>query len=472
MQAVPVLRALVCLAVGLAAAPAAAGLEGRPAWARIRRDSVSRRTVATGIEVLRAKKFGPLVGKRVGLVTNQTGVDRHFQSTVDILASAPGVKLAAIFSPEHGIRGTLDGDVAHGRDPRTGIRIHSLYGATRRPTDRMLAGLDALVFDIQDVGARFYTYISTMGYCMEAAARRGIPMLVLDRPNPIGGVRVEGPVMDPALTGFTGYHTLPNRHGMTVGELALMFNEERRIGCDLVVVAMDGWTRDQYFEDTGCPWVNTSPNIRSPGEAVLYAGIGALESTNLSVGRGTDTPFEVIGAPWIDAPRLAGWLRERDLSGVRFTPVVYTPEASVHEGKRCHGVFITVTDRKAFDSVRCGLEIAFALHRSHRDAFEVGRFAGMIGRSWVVDRIREGVDPRRIQSEWESSRRAFLRRRERFLLYPAAGDRPAPRIMTPGAHARRSGAAGAGPSRRPGARRAASRPAGTAAAEPGRGAGE
>jgi uncharacterized protein YbbC (DUF1343 family) len=381
-----------------------------------------RPRVVTGIEVLKARGFKPLAGKRIGLVTNQTGIDQHRVSTVDLLFNAPGVKLAKIFSPEHGIRGELEGDIEHGKDKKTGLKILSLYGATRRPTDEMMRGLDAMVFDIQDIGTRFYTYISTMGYCMEACAKHGIPLYVLDRPNPIAGVRVEGPVMDPKLISFTGYHPIPNRHGMTAGELALMFNVEKKIGCDLRIVAMEGWSREQYWEDTGVPWVNTSPNIRSPNQALLYAGVGALECTNISVGRGTKTPFEVIGAPWIKGAALAERLNARKLEGVRFKGVAFTPTTSVHEKKRCEGVFMTVTDRGRFDSVRCGLEIANALWKQHARYFELHSYAGMIGQKWVVQRIKDGVDPAEIQAEWERERRDFLRRRARFMIYRNSAD--------------------------------------------------
>lgn len=381
-----------------------------------------RPRVTTGIEVLKARAFKPLTGKRIGLVTNQTGIDNERRSTVDLFFEARGVKLAKIFSPEHGIRGELEGDIDHGKDARTGLKILSLYGATRRPTGEMMRGLDAMVFDIQDIGTRFYTYISTMGYCMEACAKRGIPLYVLDRPNPIAGVRVEGPVMDPKLISFTGYHPMPNRHGMTAGELALMFNVEKKIGCDLRIVAMEGWTREQYWEDTGVPWVNTSPNIRSPDQTLLYAGVGALESTNISVGRGTKTPFEVIGAPWIKGAALAKRLGARGLEGVTFKAVVFRPTTSVYEKKRCEGVSMTVTDRIRFDSVRCGLELASALYKQHARDFDVRSYGGMIGQRWVVERIEKGLDPAQIQAEWERDRREFLRRRARFLIYRTAAD--------------------------------------------------
>lgn len=382
-----------------------------------------RPRVKTGIEVLKAKAFAPLRGMKIGLITNQTGIDQQRVSTIDQLHGAPGVKLVKLFSPEHGIRGELEGDIDHGKDSRTGLKILSLYGATRRPTDEMMSGLDAVVFDIHDIGARFYTYVTTMAYAMEACAKAGIPLFVLDRPNPIGGVRVEGPPLDRALLSFTGYFPMPSRHGMTAGELARLFNGENHIGCDLRVIKMEGWTREQHFDDTGVPWVNTSPNIRSPLEALTYVGVGALESTNLSVGRGTKTPFEVVGAPYVKGVDLAKALTARRLEGVRFRAVKFTPTTSVFEGKKCEGVFITVTERNRFDSVRCGLEIAAALYELYPKTFEVGRFAGMIGQKWVVERIREGVDPAEIQAEWQTELRKFLAKRARYLLYAASGER-------------------------------------------------
>lgn len=379
--------------------------------------------VLTGIEVLKANKFVALRGMRVGLITNQTGIDQQRVSTIDRLFEAPGVKLTKLFSPEHGIRGELEGDIDHGKDARTGLRILSLYGATRRPTGEMMKGLDGLVFDIHDIGARFYTYITTMAYAMEACAKHDIPLFVLDRPNPIGGVRVEGPPLDRALLSFTGYYPMPSRHGMSAGELARLFNKEKHINCDLRVVKMEGWTREQYFEDTGVPWVNTSPNIRSPLEALTYVGVGALEATNLSVGRGTATPFELVGAPYIKGADLARKLTARGLEGVRFKPVRFTPTTSVFEKKKCEGVFLTVTDRHRFDSVRCGVEIAAALYQLYPRTFEVKSFAGMIGQKWVVERIKQGVDPVQIQAEWQPELRQFLRKRARYLIYPTTGQR-------------------------------------------------
>ena len=260
-----------------------------------------RTSVKTGVEVLAARKFAPLADQKVGLITNHTGKDSNGRRTIDLLHKAPKVKLRAIFSPEHGLSGQAEKKVSPGRDKATGVPVFSLYGDTLRPTPRMLEGLDALVFDVQDAGVRFYTYITTLGYAMEAAAKQGIPFYVLDRPNPINASVVQGPVMEEALKSFTGYFPLPLRHGMTVGELARMFNGENRIGVKLKVMAMAGYRRSAWFDETGLPWVNPSPNLRSLTQAILYPGVALVEGANLSVGRGTGMPFEVLGAPWVKA---------------------------------------------------------------------------------------------------------------------------------------------------------------------------
>ncbi len=285
--------------------------------------------VRPGIEVLAASGFAPLVGKRIGVITNHTGIDASGRSTLKLLLRAPGVKVRAIFSPEHGLSGALDEKVASGKDPATGLHVYSLYGKVTRPTAEMLRGLDALVYDIQDVGARFYTYITTMAYAMEAAAGAGLDFYVLDRPDPITASMVQGPVLDPELKSYIGYFPLPVRYGMTAGELAQLFNKERAIGAKLHVVPMEGYRREVWFDQTGLRWVNPSPNLRSLTQAILYPGVGTIESANVSVGRGTGTPFEIIGAPWIAGERLARYLSGRHLSGVVFEPVTFTPAASI-----------------------------------------------------------------------------------------------------------------------------------------------
>jgi uncharacterized protein YbbC (DUF1343 family) len=373
--------------------------------------------VLNGVDVLERDGFKQLQGMRVGLITNHTGRDRKGRQTVDVLREAPGVKLTMLFSPEHGIRGLVDDKVSDAKDEQTGLPIYSLYGETRRPRAEHLKELDALVFDIQDIGARFYTYISTLGYAMEEAAKAGVPVFVLDRPNPINGVDVEGPVGDPDRLSFTSYHTIPVRHGMTVGELARLFNEERKIGCDLRVVKMENWRRGMWFDSTGQTWVNPSPNMRSLTQATLYPGVGLLEVTNVSVGRGTDTPFEVVGAPWLDGQRLAAHMNARALPGVRFVPVRFTPLASKFKGEECGGVNLVVTDRARFRPVRTGLELAVALRRLHPAEWKADDYLRLLVNSDTLERVKraEAVDD--IARSWQARLAEFNRARARALLY-------------------------------------------------------
>ncbi|HEU4593865.1 MAG TPA: exo-beta-N-acetylmuramidase NamZ domain-containing protein [Pyrinomonadaceae bacterium] len=373
--------------------------------------------VLNGVDVLQRDGFKQLAGMRVGLITNHTGRDRKGRQTIDVLREAPGVKLVALFSPEHGIRGALDEKVSDSTDEKTGLPIYSLYGDSRRPRAEHLKGLDALVFDIQDIGARFYTYISTLGYAMEEAAKVKLPVFVLDRPNPINGVEVEGPVGDADKLSFIAYHTIPVRHGMTVGELAQLFNEQRGIGCDLRVVKMENWRRGMWFDATGQTWVNPSPNMRSLTEATLYPGVGLLETTNLSVGRGTDTPFEVFGAPWLDGQRLASYLNARDLPGVRFVPVRFTPRASVFKGEECGGVNLFITDRARFRPVRTGIEIAVALRRLHPADWKVQDYLRLLVNADTLERVRRADAPEEITRSWGERLEEFRRARARALLY-------------------------------------------------------
>ena len=371
-----------------------------------------------GIDVLAAENFAALRGKHVGLLTNQTGRSRQGTSTIDLLAHAPGVTLVALFSPEHGIRGQLDEKVASSRDEQTGLPIHSLYGDTRRPTEAMLAGIDTLVVDLQDIGARFYTYPATIAYVMEEAARRGLPVIVLDRPNPIDGFDVEGPAQDPSAVGFTGYLPMPIRHGLTIGELAQLFNGERTLGAHLSVVAMKNWRRDDWFDDTGLTWTNPSPNMRNLTEATIYPGVGAIEATNISVGRGTDTPFEHIGAPWIDGAALAAALNARDIGGIRFYPVTFTPAAGAKlGGQACHGVFLVVTDRDRVRPVRVGLEIAAALSKLYGTQFTLEDAGLLLGSKATIEKIRAGQDPAAIAASWTADEAKWRLMRAKYLLY-------------------------------------------------------
>ncbi len=373
--------------------------------------------VLAGIDALRAQEFGPLRGRKVGLLTNQTGRARDGTPTIDLLAGAEGVRLVALFSPEHGLRGVLDARVPSGRDERTGLPVFSLYSETRRPTAEMLAGLDTLMVDLQDIGTRFYTYMTTMAYAMEEAAKRGVKVVILDRPNPIGGVQIEGPVLDRERLGFTGYFPMPIRHGLTLGELARLFNAENRIGADLTVVPLEGWRRDQWFDETGLAWVNPSPNMRTLTAALLYPGLGAIEGTNVSVGRGTDTPFEQIGAPWIDGVRLAAELNGRGLPGVRFYPVSFTPQSSPYANQTCQGVFLVVTDRERIRPVRVGLEIAAALHRLYGARFDLEAAAALFGSAADLARVRRGDDPADIAAGWAAGEAAWRTLTAKYRLY-------------------------------------------------------
>jgi len=374
--------------------------------------------VQNGIDVLRASGFAALKGMKVGLLTNHTGRARDGAATIDVLADAPGVTLAALFSPEHGIRGLLDATVPSSRDDKTGLPIHSLYGDTRRPTGEMLTGLDAIVIDLQDVGARFYTYMTTMAYVMEEAATRKIRVFVLDRPNPIGGVQIEGPTLDQDAVSFIGYlPAMPTRHGMTLGELARLFNAEKKIGADLTVVAMRNWRRDAWFDESGLMWVGPSPNMRNLYAATLYTGLASFESANISVGRGTDTPFEHIGAPWIDGVRLAEALNARAIPGVRFYPEQFTPTSSKFAKELCQGVFIVVTDRNAVRPVRVGVEIASALLRLFPGKFEVDSALRLFGSAAGLTRLKSGDDPVTIAAGWSGGEARWRLLRAKYLLY-------------------------------------------------------
>jgi uncharacterized protein YbbC (DUF1343 family)/CubicO group peptidase (beta-lactamase class C family) len=371
-----------------------------------------------GIDVLRANGFKSIAGLRVGVLTNHTGRARDGQATIDVIAAAPGVKLVALFSPEHGIRGILDESVPAATDERTGLPIYSLYGTTRRPTTDMLAGLDAIVIDLQDIGARFYTYATSMAYVMEEAAARKVKVIVLDRPNPIGGVQIEGPSLDESAVGFTGYlPAMPIRHGMTLGELAKLFNGEKKIGADLTVVAMRNWRRDEWFDETGLPWVNPSPNIHNLNEATLYPGVGAFEQMNLAVGRGTDAPFEQVGAPWIDGVRLADALNARRIPGVRFYPVRFTPGTRAYAGAECQGVFIVITERQALRPVRMAVEIVSAIARLFPGQLGLDAAARLFGSAAGLARIKAGDDPEAIARSWGPAEATWRLLRAKYLIY-------------------------------------------------------
>ena len=402
--------ALLCAA--LCAAPLLAGQRHGGA-----RHSGRPGRVQTGLDVLEAQKFAPLRGKHVGLITNHTGLDSEGRSTADLLLHAAGVHLVALFSPEHGLAGRNDEKVASSKDAATGLPIFSLYDENRRPTDEMLKGIDALVFDIQDAGVRFYTYTATMGYCMEEAAKHKIAFYVLDRPNPIGGNIVEGPMLDADKTSFVAYFPLPVRYGLTIGELAQLFNAENHINCDLHVIAMKNWHRNYFFESTGARWIPPSPNLRTAKGSVLYPGIEILQSAGVSVGRGTETPFEEFGAPWMNGEEVAAALNARHLAGVQFKNQPFIPVIGLYSGQRCGGVGMRVTDRQAVRAMRLGIEIAAILKRLYPEKFDPEKLMQLIGNADTIRQLQENVAPEQIVESWNADLSAFEQVRKKYFLY-------------------------------------------------------
>lgn len=374
--------------------------------------------VFNGIDVLEKENFKSLEGLRIGLVTNQTGRNLNGKPTIDVLKEAKNVNIVALFSPEHGIRGLLDQEkISDSVDEKTGLPIYSLYGETRRPKPEQLQNLDAIVFDIQDIGARFYTYISTLKNVMEEAAKAKKTVIVLDRVNPINGVDVEGSIADADKLSFIAAHPISVRHGMTVGELAQMFNAEDKIGADLKIIKMENWSRQMWFDETNQTWINPSPNMRSLTQATLYPGIGLLETTNLSVGRGTDTPFEIIGAPWLDGRKLAAYLNARNLNGVRFVPVKFKPAASVFKDENLGGINIIITDRRTFKPVSVGIEIAVALRKLFPTDWKTERYNRLLVSSEIFQMVERGDAPEEIERAWQTKLDEFKKRRASFLIY-------------------------------------------------------
>lgn len=374
--------------------------------------------VLNGIDVLEKNGFKELQGLKIGLVTNQTGRNLAGKPTIDVLKDAKDVQLVALFSPEHGIRGELDQEkINDSKDEKTGLPVYSLYGETRRPKPEQLKDLDAIVYDIQDIGARFYTYTATLRNIMEEAAKLGKPIYVLDRPNPINGTDVEGSLADEDKLSFIAAHTIPVRYGLTIGELGMMMNQERKIGADVKVIKMENWSRAQWFDETSQTWINPSPNMRSLTEATLYPGIGLLETTNVSVGRGTDTPFEIVGAPWIDASKLASYLNKKYLGGVRFVPIKFKPNASVFKDENCNGINIIIVDRAKFNSVRTGLEVAVALRKLFPNDWQDEKYSRLLVNAEILEMVKRGDDADVIEKSWQKSLEEFRNRRARFLLY-------------------------------------------------------
>lgn len=394
----------------------AGGAQGAPATKHAHKTSHGP-LVQTGLDMLEAQKFAPLRGKHVGLITNHTGLDAQGRSTVEVLSHGAGVKLVALFSPEHGYSGRNDEKIYSSTDAATGLPIFSLYGETLRPTDDMLRGVDALVFDVQDAGVRFYTYITTMAYCMEEAAKRHIAFFVLDRPNPLGGEVVEGPILDANKISFVGYFPLPVRYGLTIGELAQFLNAENQIGVELHVVAMKNWHRNEFFDNTGIRWVPPSPNLRTTKGAILYPGLEILQNAEVSVGRGTETPFEEFGAPWIRGEEVATALNARNLAGVRFAPQPFVTVSGLYAGQRCGGVAVRITDRAEVRSMRVGLEIASVLRRLYPDQFDAGKLLFLVGNAETIAALQSDTPPEKIVASWASALADFDTRRRKYFLY-------------------------------------------------------
>ena len=375
--------------------------------------------VKTGLDVLIDRDFAPIAGKRVGVITNHTGLTSDGRHIVDVLSRSSKVKLVAIFTPEHGLAGTQDDpNVASGTHEATGTPIYSLYNrGSYRPTPQMLQKVDVLIYDIQDIGARFYTYITTLGYALEEAAKAGKSFLVLDRPNPINGVAVEGPLLDPQYVSFVGYMRMPIRHGMTVGELARMYNGEKALHADLQVIEMQGWSRNMWLDATGLEWVNPSPNIRNLTQAILYPGSCLLESDQVSVGRGTDTPFQIIGAPWFKGREVAEYLNGLAIPGVRFLARRFRPTASVFKDEDCEGLDIQLIDRDALDSVRLGLELLYATMKFHPGKFNLEGVMRLLGNEDAAGRLKRGEAGSAVVKSYAPDLDQFRKTREKYLIY-------------------------------------------------------
>jgi uncharacterized protein YbbC (DUF1343 family) len=399
--------------------PLPSGSRGPSAALSGKAELITPARVEVGIDVLKSENFLRLRGARVGLITNASGRDAQGARTVDVLQRAPGLTLVALFAPEHGLLADVEQRIENGSDESSRLPIYSLYGDRFSPSDEMLAGIDTLVIDIQDVGARFYTYASTMHRALAVAAKNKLRVMVLDRPNPIDGIDVAGPLPAPGDVSFVNHHPLPIRHGMTLGELAEMINADEHLGAELEVVRMRGWRRAAYFDQTGLVWTPPSPNLRSVAQTVLYPGVALVEGTNVSVGRGTDTPFEVVGAPWID-DRLANRLRAESLPGVAFASTQFTPTASTYAGKDCTGIRLAVTDRAGFEPIRTGLAIAQALHELYPSTWKPDRLNGIIANRGITNAILSGRSLSDIEALWKPDLDAFRQRRKKYLLYADA----------------------------------------------------
>ncbi|MFA3782206.1 exo-beta-N-acetylmuramidase NamZ domain-containing protein [Melioribacteraceae bacterium 4301-Me] len=390
----------------------------------------NKTSVVTGADVLLTEKIDLLKGKHLGLVVNHSSLLSDGTHIVDALYKQKEVKIVALFGPEHGVRGDTTGAIENAVDAKTGIPVYSLYGKTYKPTPEMLKGIDLLVFDIQDVGARFYTFISTLGLVMEAAAENHIPIIVLDRPNPIAGLYVDGPVTEDTLKSFVAFAPIPITYGLTIGELAKMYNEsgwlKNKVKADLTVIKMKNWKRNMWYNQTGLTWIKPSPNMPFLSTAIVYPGTCLFEGTNVSEGRGTEKPFEYIGASWLDADKVINELKKVNLQGVSFEPIEFTPQwfkFNAHPPKyyneKCNGIYVHVIDRNKFESVKTGVALLWAIKKVHSDKFEwrkttIDRLAGTSNIRLLID---EGKTPNEIFNSWESGLENFKKIRGKYLLY-------------------------------------------------------
>lgn len=388
-----------------------------PSWNEMKENQIPNHKVMTGIDVLKEEKFTPLTGLQIGLITNPTGIDSNGQRTLDLMLNTSVLKLKTLFSPEHGLYGHMEGKVNSMVEPSTGLPVYSLYGEVRRPTKEMLKDLNAIVFDLQEAGVRFYTYLSTLGYVMEVAAREKIPFYVLDRPNPLTASFVQGPLPNKGVESFTAYFPLPIRHGMTIGELAKMFNTEKKIGAQLHVIKMQNYKRTYWYDETGLPWMKPSPNLLTLTSNILYPGVAMVEGSNVSVGRGTDRPFELLGAPWINGEALSVYLNRRKIPGVQFLPVDFTPWSGPFKNEICHGIKILLIDRQILNSPNLGIEIASALYRLYPKDFMLDKILELIGSKEILMAIKNGQDPYLIAQGWQKSLEEFFKLRSKYLLY-------------------------------------------------------
>lgn len=374
--------------------------------------------VLTGLDILASEDCRRLRGLNVGVVTNHTAITRKRRHIIDVLLDC-GVEVVALFGPEHGIRGDHDETfkVASGVDPQTGLPIHSLFSSVQRPSPEMLEGIELLVFDISDVGIRYYTYTTTMTYCMEEAAQLGIRFLVLDRPNPITGARVEGAVLEPAFQSLSAYHRIPTRHGLTSGELAMFAKGEYGIGGELEVAACEGWRREMWFDETGLSWVNPSPNLRNLNQVILYSAVAGLEASEVAVGRGTQSPFEVFGAPYMKGLEVAERLNGLDEMHLRFVPIEFTPASHTFADEKCGGCFVFVTDREKLRPVEANVRIACELVGMYPERLDVRKSARLLGGPAIAEAIQAGRSAVEVIAGWQAGTDDYLRRREQYLLY-------------------------------------------------------